>query len=287
MNRADFAERMSSLPPVPILISRAFHELLYFGFKQAYACLFGGALLFAILLTRLFWHQDWPVGRYDFLFVYALSIQALFIILKLESFEEVKVIFLFHAVGTVMEIFKTHMGCWAYPEDNLIRIAGVPLFSGFMYSAVGSYIARVWRIFSFRFENYPKLPYTILLCALIYINFFTHHYIIDLRPLLFLFTFFIFFRTRIYFKPDQTYFYMPLLVGWVLVALFIWIAENFGTFGHIWIYPSQRAAWHFVPVAKMGSWFLLMIISFVLVTLVHRDRDLYGQAPSAHNLHGK
>ncbi len=287
MNRAEFSERMLSLPPVPVLIGRAFHELLYFGFKQAYACLFGGALLFAILLTRLCWHQDWPIARYDFLFVYALSIQALFIILKLESFEEVKVIFLFHTVGTVMEIFKTHMGCWEYPEANLIRIAGVPLFSGFMYSAVGSYIARAWRIFSFRFENYPKLRYTILLCALIYANFFTHHYIYDMRPLLFLFTFFIFFRTRIYFKPDQTYLYMPLLVGWGLVALFIWFAENFGTFGHVWIYPSQMAAWHFVSPAKIGSWFLLMIISFVLVTLVHRDRDLYGQAPSAHNLHRK
>ena len=37
-----------------------------------------------------------------------------------------------------MEVFKTEAGSWTYPEDNLLRIGGVPLFSGFMYAAVGS-----------------------------------------------------------------------------------------------------------------------------------------------------
>ena len=53
-------------------------------------------------------------------------------------------------VGTVMEMFKTGVGSWIYPEPSFFRIGGVPLFSGFMYAAVGSYIARAWRLFDFQ-----------------------------------------------------------------------------------------------------------------------------------------
>ncbi|MFX4906853.1 DUF817 family protein, partial [Acinetobacter baumannii] len=80
--------------------------------------------------------------------------------LRLESFDEAKVIFVYHVVGTVMEIFKTHMGSWSYPEEAIIRIGGVPLFTGFMYASVGSYMARVMRICDMRFEHYPKRMWT-------------------------------------------------------------------------------------------------------------------------------
>ena len=62
---------------------------------------------------------------------------------------------------------------------------------------------------------------------------------------------------------------MPLIIGFILVAFFIWIAENLGTFAAAWAYPGQEKGWSVVSLAKMGSWFLLMIISFVLVTLVN------------------
>lgn len=49
-----------------------------------------------------------------------------------------KVIALFHLVAMGMEIFKTHpsIGSWQYPEEFRIGIMNVPLFAGFMYSAV-------------------------------------------------------------------------------------------------------------------------------------------------------
>ena len=68
---------------------------------------------------------------------------------RLETWREARVILIFHVVGTVMELFKTSAGSWVYPEASLLHIGAVPLFSGFMYAAVGSYIARVWRIFDF------------------------------------------------------------------------------------------------------------------------------------------
>ncbi len=244
-------------------------DFLYFGCKQAYACIFGGALLFGIVASKLFWPDDAILSRYDALFLYALIIQGLLLAFKLETWEEARVIFAFHIIGTVMEIFKTYAGSWTYPEENLIRLAGVPLFSGFMYSAVGSYLARVWKIFHFRFDHYPSKIWTIVLCALIYLNFFTHHYLPDIRILLFAACFYLYWHTKIYFTPLRSTYSMPLLPGFFLVSIFIWLAENLGTFGAIWVYPSQQAAWHIVPLSKLGSWYLLMIISFVLVTILH------------------
>lgn len=61
---------------------------------------------------------------------------------------------------------------------------------------------------------------------------------------------------------------MPLLVGFLLVALFLWFAENIATFANAWNYLEQRDGWQSVPLGKLGSWFLLMIVSFVLVSLV-------------------
>ena len=134
-------------------------------------------MLALLVGTHLVWQPDWPLYRYDALFLAAVAIQIAFLALKLESFDEAKVILIYHVVGTAMEIFKTHMGSWSYPEPALIRIDGVPLFSGFMYAAVGSYLARVIRIFDMRFTNYPRFVWTALLAAAIYVNFFSHHFV--------------------------------------------------------------------------------------------------------------
>ena len=248
------------------------YEFLLFGFKQAWACLFGGLLLALLLATFLFYPEQASLHRYDFLTLAALVIQAGMLLFRLETWDEAKVILLFHVVGTVMEIFKTAVGSWIYPEAAVLRIGGVPLFSGFMYAAVGSYIARVWRIFDFRFAAYPSRWSTYVLAIAIYANFFSHHYIMDLRWLLFAATSILFWRTRVYFRNWQAYRWMPLLVGFGLVALFIWFAENIATFAGAWIYPNQSETWQLVSFSKFGSWFLLMLISFVLVSLVHPIR---------------
>lgn len=252
------------------MLTSYIREFIYFGVKQAYACLFGGALLCTIILTKFLWDDSWAVARYDALFFIAIIIQIILISCKLETTKELRVIFLFHIVGTIMEIFKTHVGSWSYPEENLLRIGGVPLFSGFMYSAVGSYIARVWRIFDFKFTHYPSQKATLIVSLLIYINFFTHHYIIDIRYALFAAIILLFGRTRVYYKPYKTHRWMPLIIGFILVSFFIWIAENVGTFSTTWVYPEQMNGWDIVSLHKMGSWFLLMIISFVMVTWINK-----------------
>jgi uncharacterized membrane protein YoaT (DUF817 family) len=257
-------------------VTAGFYEFLRFGMIQAWACLFGGAMLALLLGSHLFWPADAPIARYDFLTVAALAIQLGFLMLRLETKEEAAVIFLFHVVGTVMEIFKTAMGSWVYPEPSLLRIAGVPLFTGFMYAAVGSYIARAWRLFEFRFTAHPPFWAVALLAFAIYVNFFTHHFLADIRAALFLSATLIFGRCWVHFRVWRVYRRMPLLLGFCLVALFIWFAENMGTFARAWIYPSQADGWAMVSWAKFGSWLLLMLISYAMVCWVNR----LGNAPA-------
>ena len=249
------------------------YEFLLFGFKQAWACLFGALLLALLLGTHLFYPADAPLHRYDFLTLAAIAIQLALLAFRLETPREASVILIFHVVGTVMELFKTAAGSWVYPEASVLHIGAVPLFSGFMYAAVGSYIARVWRIFDFRFSHYPPQWATWLLAAAIYVNFFAHHWTVDVRYFLFAVTVLLFWRTRIHFRNWQVHRWMPLLLGFGLVALFIWFAENIATFANAWHYPGQEDGWEMVSPAKLGSWYLLMLISFVLVALVQPIRE--------------
>lgn len=248
------------------------YEFVLFGFKQGWACLFGGLLLALLIGTFLFYPKDAAFARYDFLVIACVAIQAGMLIFRLETWDEAKVILAFHVVGTIMEIFKTQVGSWTYPEDSVLRIAGVPLFSGFMYAAVGSYLARVTRIFDMRYSHYPPLWTTVALALGIYVNFFAHHYLPDMRLALFALTALLFFRTWVWFTPHKAARRMPLLLGFFLVALFIWFAENLATFARAWIYPTQAHGWTMVKWQKLGAWYLLMIISFVLVSLVSPPR---------------
>ena len=248
------------------------YEFLLFGFKQGWACLFGGLMLAMLLGTHLYWPIDAPLARYDALTLGAIAIQAGMLLARLETLAEAKVILAFHVVGTIMELFKTALGSWTYPEPSVLRIGDVPLFSGFMYACVGSYIARVWRIFDFRFPHYPPALWTYALAVAVYVNFFAHHWLPDVRLALFAAMALLFLRTQVVFRVWRTDRRMPLLLGWFLVALFIWFAENIATFSRAWIYPSQSAGWTVVSPSKLGAWYLLMYISFVLVAAVHRPR---------------
>ncbi len=249
----------------------ALADFVMFGLKQAWACLFGGLMLALLIVTKLVWQEDWQVARYDFLLLAALMIQFLLLTFRLESWREARVILLFHVTGTAMEIFKIEMGSWAYPEPGFFKIADVPLFSGFMYASVGSYMARVVRIFDMRFVPYPSEPLTWLLGAAIYLNFFWHHFGPDLRYPLMAATVVIYWRTWISFNVSDSVYRMPLVIAALLSTLFLFIAENVGTLTGTWIYAGNAFS-HRVSIAKAGSWYLLLYVSFVQVALVHRDR---------------
>lgn len=250
-------------------------EFLLFGVRQAKASIFGGVMLGALILTHF---VELPgLHRYDYLFLIAVAFQIILVATKMESRREVMIIFGFHIIATVMELFKTSdsIGSWSYPEPAVIQLLTVPLFAGFMYSAVGSYIARSWRLFSLRFTNYPNMIYTYILATAIYINFFTHHFIFDLRYIIFVAVAVLYFKTTIHFTVIKER-KMPMLVGFGLVTFFIWLAENIGTYVNVWLYPHQKLAWELVSFQKFGAWFLLMIISFIFVSVLYR-KEIRGR----------
>ncbi len=251
-------------------------EVVVFGIKEARACIFAGSFFLLLFLSN---HIPlFGFARYDFLFIAAVAIQAILYFTKIETWDEVKVIFLFHIIGLCLEIFKTNpaIGSWSYPEPGLLKIATVPLYSGFMYAAVGSYISQAWRILRVELSDHPPFSLCIALATLSYLNFFTHHFLPDMRWILIALVFILFWRTRIHFTVlEGTRRWLPLNLAFLLIAFFIWIAENISTYLGAWQYPSQIHAWTVVSTSKITSWFLLVIISFLLIAyLKHYKRDV-------------
>ncbi|MES2069692.1 MAG: DUF817 domain-containing protein [Pseudomonadota bacterium] len=240
-------------------------EFWYFGIKQARSCLFVGlffAALFLMPRAGLF-----GLPRYDVLLIVALLIQLFMLASRLETIDELKTVFLFHAVGFVLEVFKTSAGIksWAYTDFGYTKLFGVPLFSGFMYAAIGSYIIQSWRLLDLRIRHHPPYWMAGLAALAIYLNFFTHHYIGDYRWYLAACVLGLYARTTVVFRPLDRDRQMPLLLAFVLIGFFIWLAENISTFFGIWKYPNQMGAWSTVHIGKWSPWSLLVIMSFTMV----------------------
>ncbi len=249
-------------------------ELWYFFLANLRASYFGAFLLFLFLLTEVITVPY--IARYDFIFLAAVGYQVCALLFGLEKPREFFVIILFHILATLMDLFKTHpaIGSWTYPiaGNAIFMLATVPLFTGFLYSAVGSYISRAFIFLKLSYENFPRYFHLWILAVLTYINFFTHHFVYDIRYILFAYMLVIFFRTKIHFQVYRKRRSMPFVVAALLTAFFIWIAENIGTYTKIWLYPNQVAQWELVSINKLGSWFLLLILSFALVSIIYRDR---------------
>src|SRR5690606_35308110 len=81
--------------------------------------------------------------------------------------------------------------------------------------------------------------------------------------------------TKIRFQLNQHAFQLPMLPILLLLAFIIWIAENISTFYQIWLYPSQIEQWHMVGWGKLGSWYLLLLMSLVLVLKILGQRNLH------------
>lgn len=248
-------------------------ELWYFGLKEARACLFVFLFFSAVFLTPKAGLLGLP--RYDLLLIIAVGIQAWMLITKLETYDEFKAICIFHVIGFMLEVFKTSQGIksWSYPDFAYTKLFNVPLFSGFMYAAVGSYVIQAWRLFDLHIKHHPPYWMATLTALAIYANFFTHHYIGDYRWYITAFVFGMYARSYVIFKPLDRERKMPLLLAFILIGLFIWLAENISTFFKIWQYPNQLGAWSAVHMSKWGSWSLLVIMTITIVAQLKHIKE--------------
>jgi len=244
-----------------------------FTWLQLQSLVFAAVIFAAIAVTSV---VALPIPRYDALLIIGVALTVGLWLAGWESGREVAVICAFHLLGVTMEFFKVRAGSWDYPGDAYTKFAGVPLYAGFMYAAVGSYIVQAWRRLELRVTRYRPVPLTLLAIAA-YLNFFTHHWIVDLRWLIAALFIVEMRRTMVHFTVGTHRYLMPLAASFVAIGFALWIAENAATFLGAWQYPNQAEIWESVHVGKFGSWSLLVSLSFVLVATIKRfEGELYG-----------
>jgi uncharacterized membrane protein YoaT (DUF817 family) len=248
-------------------------QLLRFGWIEARCCLFAVLFYVGLALVRI---VPLPVEPADALLIWCLGVTLVLWLVGWETGREVAVIFGFHLVGLALELFKVRQGSWSYPDPGTASIGGVPLYSGFMYAAVGCYICQAWRRFDLRITGY-RVRRTAAVAVLVYLNFFTSHVLWDLRLPLALTLLLATWGTWVHFTVGPRRYAMPLALSFVLIGFFLWVAENAATLGRAWQYPSQESVWTLVHPAKVGSWSLLVVVSIVLVAAVKAyEGRLYG-----------
>lgn len=244
-----------------------------FVYKNAASCVFPGCIFVLLALSKV---VALPVPRYDFLLLGCVALQVFMVAAGLETRDELKVVCVFHLLGLTLELFKTHVGSWSYPEDAYSKLGTVPLYSGFMYASVASFMTQAWRRFDLRLVAWPTPGLVVPLGAAIYLNFFTHHFTLDLRWGLVLVVFGVFAATRVRFTPYRRTFSMPLTLTFLLIGVFVWLAENISTYLGAWVYPHQTGGWQVVDPSKLSSWGLLVIVSFMIVAQLKRVKAQQG-----------
>jgi uncharacterized membrane protein YoaT (DUF817 family) len=134
-----------------------------------------------------------------------------------------------------------------------------------MYASVGSYVIQAWRLFDLKIKHHPPYWMATTVAVLIYVNFFTHHYVGDYRWYIAACALGLYARATVLFTPLDRERRMPLLLSFLLIGFFLWLAENLSTFFGVWRYPNQVGAWAAVHLGKWSSWSLLVVMTITIV----------------------
>lgn len=240
-------------------------EFFYFGIKNARASLFAGLFFAAMFLVPRAGVLGLP--RYDVLLLVALALLAWMVLVKLETLDELKVMCGFYVLGFVLEVFKTSSSIqsWSYPDFAYTKLFGVPLFAGFTYAAVGSYMMQVWRLFHLCTLHHPPYWMACTMAILVYVNFFTHPYIGDYRLYIAACAAGLYTRATVLFRPLDRDRKMPILLCFALIVFFIWLTDDISKFFSLWHYFNQLGAWSAVHADHWSSWSLLMVMTFTII----------------------
>ncbi len=58
---------------------------------------------------------------------------------------------------------------------------------------------------------------------------------------------------------------MPVILSFMLIGFFIWLAENVATRLGAWKYAYQHSNWTMVNYQKISSWGFLVIVSYIII----------------------
>lgn len=258
----------------------AVEQLLRFAWLEARSCLFALTVFTGLAVTKV---VPLPIARYDALLIYCVLVTVAFRLLRLETTREILVICAFHLIGLAFELVKVPLGSWAYPEPALTKVFGVPLYSGFLYAAVGSYLLAAWRLFDLRVSGYRTVATTVVAAA-IYLNLVSHHWLPDLRWPLAALLVVVTWGVTVHFTVGEHRYRMPLALSFALIGFFLWLAENVATYFGAWQYPHQLEVWRVVNPTKATAWAMLISVAFVLVAAwrarADQLRELGGGYPA-------
>ena len=253
------------------------YEFLLFGFKQGWACLFG-ALMLALLIAHApasIRPMPW-LPRYDFLVLAALAIQLGMLGFRLETWDEAKVILALprrrHDHGGVQDRARLvalsggrrisgSAGCRSSPASCMPRSAPTSRGSGGSSRSGSAIIPPLWL---------PDLAGARHLRELLRPSLATGTRAICCSR-----------RPRRSSGARRSGSSPSAATGaCTSCSASCWWRCSSGSprisalCRQAWRYPNQRHGWEMVPLAKLGSWYLLMIISFVLVALVRRPEPM-------------
>lgn len=74
---------------------------------------------------------------------------------------------------------------------------------------------------------------------------------------------------------------MPVILSFLLIGFFIWLAENIATRLGAWKYAYQHKTWAMVNYQKISSWAFLVIVSFIIITELKLLKKKIEDKPAA------
>jgi uncharacterized membrane protein YoaT (DUF817 family) len=232
-------------------------ECLYFCLKHARAGLFAGLFFIPFFITPTTGMLS--IARDDILFGLAIGIQIWMHKTKLQSNHELKMVILFYVLGFILEYFKlkTATGIETLAHTSWSNINGVPLFVGFIYAALSSYMMQAWRLFTLRIRHYPPYWMAITLAGLSYLHFFSQH---DYVAYFTACAVGLYGPSLILFKSHSRERQAPLLLSAILIGGFIYLANSIC---HFYSLSNPISPWP--NTHQSQSVFLLIIFSISII----------------------
>ncbi|WP_245576201.1 DUF817 family protein [Deinococcus murrayi] len=258
-------------------MARFLRLLAHFTAVQALCCTFALSVVGLLALSRALPLEDWGLARYDFLLLGCLLVQGALVWTRFETPREALALLLFHALGFGLEAHRVALGAWAYPEEAVGKVLGVPLYAGFMYASVGSYVAQAWQRCELRLSGEPPLTWQVGLVGATYAHFLLSAGL-EVRLGLTAALLLAHRRTRVGFTVGGERLAMSLPLSLTLIAAFVYLAENVATGLGAWVYPHQAGGWRPVHPSKWLAWALMLTPA---VLIVARMRAGEGRAAKA------
>ena len=235
-----------------------------FFMREARASVFALGLFAGLGLS----HLPMPLARYDFLLVWCLGLQVWMVRSGRERGREIAIVAAFHLLGLGLEAYKVRHGSWSYPEPALTKVWRVPLYSGFMYASVASYMLGARSELGLRVVAMPPRWTLALALGAIYANFLLARVFGDVRWPLVVGLVLLLYRVRVEFAWGEGRARMPLVLSLALIGGFVFLAENLCTALGAWVYPHQALGWRPVEAGKIVSWGLMSTVAFLALWLL-------------------